>query len=127
MIRRSILIAIACCIGQNCYAQIPFIIPIFLDFEDSAETAIKYRNAEINLKRAYDAYQEGNLEKTKYYLDESERRGVVSPEFYLLLGQYFYAKQEYKYARRYWRRGFKKGCWECNEKINTIPIKGTSP
>ncbi len=53
------------------------------------KTAQKYKNAEINLESAYEA---GDLEKTKYYLDQSEKKGVTSPGFYFLLGQYFYVK-----------------------------------
>lgn len=94
---------------------------LFGSAENSAETAQKYKNAEINLGKAYDVYEQGDLEKTKYYLDQSEKKGVVSPGFYFLLGQYFYVKKEYKYAKRYWKRGFNRGCYECNEKIGTIP------
>jgi hypothetical protein len=61
--------------------------------ENSAETAQKYKNAEINLGKAYDAYEAGDLEKTKYYLNQSEKKGVVSPGFYFLLGQYFYKRK----------------------------------
>ena len=89
--------------------------------ENSAETERRYKNAEINLSKAYEAYEEGNLEKTKYYLDHSEKKGVVSPGFYFLLGQYFFVKAEYRYAKRYWERGFKRGCWECSEKLKEIP------
>lgn len=95
---------------------------LFGSKENSAQTTQKYKNAEVNLAKAYEAYEEGNLEKTKYFLDQSEKKGVVSPGFYLLLGQYFYVKEQYKYSRRYWTRGYKKlGCWECKEKIATIP------
>ena len=111
-----------------CYSQTVVVINnagglpfLYGNKENSAETAQKYKNAEINLEKAYDAYEEGNLEKTKYYLDQSEKKGVISPGFYFLLGQYFYVKKEYKYAKRYWNRGFNKGCYECKEKIATIP------
>lgn len=94
---------------------------LFSSQENSAETAQKYKNAEINLSKAYDAYEEGNLEKTKYFLEQSEKKGIVSPGFYFLLGQYFFVKKQYHYAKRYWNRGFKRGCWECKDKIATIP------
>lgn len=97
---------------------------LYVSKENSAETVQRYKNAEMNLRKAYEAYEEGNLEKTKYFLDESEKTGVVSAAFYLLLGQYFFVKEEYRYAKRYWKRGFKKhGCWECGEKLVLIPTE----
>jgi len=102
----------------NNYNGLPL---LYGSYENSAETAQKYKNAGSFLEKAYDAYEEGNLEKTKYFLDQSEKEGVVSPGFYLLLGQYFFVKEKYRYAKRYWKRGFKKGCWECKEKIEEIP------
>ncbi len=94
---------------------------LFGNFENSAETSQKYKQAGEFLEKAYEAYEEGELEKVKYFLDQSEKDGVVSPGFYFLLGQYFFVKEKYKYAKRYWKRGFKKGCWECKEKIEDIP------
>ena len=41
---------------------------LYSNKENSAETAQKYKNAEINLEKAYEAYETGDLEKTKYYL-----------------------------------------------------------
>lgn len=127
--KHIILSALLITICGICYSQTVIVynsggLPILYGTkENSAETAQKYKNAEINLGKAYDAYEAGDLAKTKYYLDQSEKKGVISPGFYFLLGQYFYVKKEYKYARRYWKRGYNRGCYECNEKIATIPDK----
>lgn len=82
--------------------------------ENSATTSAKMENSNENVKKAYDAYNEGNLEKTRYFLDQSERDGYVSASFYYLLGQWCVAKGNISAALRYWNRGYNKsGCWEC--------------
>lgn len=124
----SLLITVLVLSISNCFSQttegynLGGLPSIFGTDENSEQTAQKYKNAEINLEKAYNAYEEGDLEKTKYYLDQSEKKGVVSPGFYLLLGQYFYVKNQFNYAERYWKRGFKKGCYECQEKLQSIPV-----
>lgn len=86
--------------------------------ENSATTTAKMDNAEIHLVNAYGAYNEGNLEKTRYYLDQSERHGYVNSSFYYLLGQWAYDTGNNVAAQRYWNRGYKKrGCWECKELV----------
>src|SRR5688572_26086453 len=111
--RKNLIIPFFLIFGINvCHSQVIAVLNsgglpiIYGNGENSAVTAQKYKNAEINLGKAYDAYESGDLEKTKYFLDQSEKKGVVSPGFYLLLGQYFYVKRQYKYAKRYWKRGF---------------------
>jgi hypothetical protein len=86
--------------------------------ENSAVTSAKMENAKINLKKAYDAYNEGDMEKTRYYLDQSERNGLVNDSFYYLLGKWCYDKEKFSAAERYWMRGYRKrGCWECKELV----------
>ena len=84
--------------------------------ENSAVITAKMENAKANIDNAYKAYNQGNLEKTKYYLDQSEDDGYVSAAFYYLLGKWCYDKDKIDAADRYWMRGYRKhGCWECKE------------
>ncbi len=93
--------------------------------ENSAQTSAKMENAQANLDLAYEAYNEGDMEKTKYYLDQSERNGMVNGSFYYLLGQWFYDEGKHVYAERYWMRGYKKrACWECKELLDKAKAKG---
>ena len=86
--------------------------------ENSATTSAKMENAKINLNKAYEAYNKGDMEKTKYYLNQSERDGLVNDSFYYLLGKWCYDKGRLTAAKRYWMRGYRKrGCWECKELV----------
>ena len=81
-------------------------------------TAEQRKEAQDNLDLAYAAYSNGDLETTKKYLDESQKDGRVTEDFYVLLGQYFFDKKQYKYAKRYWTRGTEKTrCDVCEEKL----------
>lgn len=75
----------------------------------------------MNLKKAYEAYNEGDMKKTRYYLDQSERDGMVNASFYYLLGQWCYDKGDKWNASKYWMRGYRKrGCWECKELVDKM-------
>jgi len=90
---------------------------------DATISAAQKESAEAMLQAAYDAYNAGNLEKTKYYLDQSERNGWVSAGFYYLLGMYSYDTKNFSAAKRYWMRGFnKRGCWECKELADKMEL-----
>ena len=84
--------------------------------ENSAETSAKMDNSKINLENAYKAFNQGDLDKTKYYLDQSEHDGYVNASFYYLLGKWCHVNGKINAAYRYWMRGYNKyGCWECKE------------
>lgn len=109
-----------------CQSQVRDDIKLSDSLDHNTNTAFKKTqkiiDSNLNLERAFNAYKKGDLGKTKYYLDESEKDGVVSSGFYLLLGQYFFDKNQFKYARRYWKRGAEqKGCSECSKKIDEVP------
>jgi hypothetical protein len=98
------------------FSQVFFIWP---RQKNSTESAAEKENSEINLDKAYEAYNEGNMEKTKYYLDHSERNGWTSDSFYYLLGKWYFDKKKYSAAGKYWTKGYRKrGCWECKELMN---------
>jgi len=99
-----------------CLSQVTYFY--FPRQENSAVTSAKMENAQINLKKAYEAYNEGDMKKTRYYLNQSERDGWTSAGFYYLLGKWCYDKGKYLTAKRYWMRAYrKKGCWECKELV----------
>lgn len=117
-------------ISITTYGQLGYFY--FQKQENSAVTTAKIENAKINLQKAYDTYKEGNLEKTRYYLDQSERDGMASAGFYYLLGKWCYDMKKFTAAKRYWMRGFnKRGCWECKELAEKMkegePIVITNP
>lgn len=74
--------------------------------------------------QAYIAYAEGNLEKSKYYVDQSQENGFKSGDFYYLLGAYMYRTNEMKAAKRYWNIAYKEGgCWDCKEYLEKLKNK----
>ncbi len=83
---------------------------------DPAVTQANMEKSKVDLDKAYVSYNDGDLTKTKYFLDQSEKKGFVSDRFYYLLGQWSFDMGKSKDARRYWMRGYAKhGCWECKE------------
>lgn len=84
--------------------------------ENSATTEAKMNNAKIFLDKAYQAYNENDMKKCRYYLYQSEENGYVNDAFYFLLGQWSMKSGNNDAAIRYWMRGYKKhGCWDCKE------------
>lgn len=93
---------------------------IFQD-ENSATTEIKSNTAKANMDKAFAAYVENNLEKSKYFIDQSQRQGIKTGDFYFLLGAYMYRTEEIRAAKRYWKIAHKEGgCWECKELLDNI-------
>src|SRR5690606_14017634 len=89
--------------------------------ENSATTENKINIAKLNIDKAYIAYSNDNLEKSKYFIDQSQKQGVKSGDFYLLLGAYMYRTQEFKAAKRYWKIAHKEGgCWECKSLLDKL-------
>jgi len=83
---------------------------------DPAITEANMKKSSIDLDKAYVAYNEGDMIKTRYFLDQSEKKGMVSDRFYYLLGKWSLDVGKKRAAVRYWWRGYKKhGCWECKE------------
>lgn len=92
--------------------------------QNSATTQSKIDLAKKNIDQAYQSYIDGNIEKTKYYVDQSQKNGYKSGDFYFLLGTYMYHTEEFKAAKRYWKIAFKEGgCWECKEYLEKLEKK----
>jgi len=84
--------------------------------DKSIVTPGRREKAKYNLDQAYEAYNKGDLEKTRYYLGQSQDHLWKSGSFYYLLGKWCYDMKKYGSAKRYWYKGLKKyGCWECKE------------
>jgi len=89
--------------------------------KNSARTQLQIDESRTNIENAYLAYNERNLEKSKYYIDQSQRDGFKSGDFYFLLGVYMYHTNEMKAAKRYWKIAHKEGgCWECKELLEKL-------
>jgi len=83
-----------------------------------------YEVANTNLKLAFDAFNEGNMTKTKFFLKFSKKRGIVSAQYYLILGKYRYKMSKPNMAAKAWLKGFRKhGCWECGELRDEMFVK----
>jgi tetratricopeptide (TPR) repeat protein len=113
---------------MNAHGQTYFIYP---KQKNATESAADKSNSERNVEKAYEAYNSGDLKKTRYYLDQSERNGWTSASFYYLLGMWSYDTGNRTAARRYWMRGYhKRSCWDCKvlaEKMdNGQAISGSS-
>ena len=92
--------------------------------QNSATTQNKMNLAQKNINQAYKAYFEGNIEKAKYFIDQSQEHGFKSGDFYFLLGAYMYRTEEFKAAKRYWKISHKEGgCWECKEYLEKLKNK----
>ncbi|WP_417942500.1 hypothetical protein [Flavobacterium sp. RS13.1] len=92
--------------------------------QNSATTQSKMDLAKNYINQAYIAYAEGNLEKSKYYVDQSQEHGFKSGDFYYLLGAYMYRTNEMKAAKRYWNIAYKEGgCWDCKEYLEKLKNK----
>ncbi|MFD2726776.1 hypothetical protein [Hyunsoonleella rubra] len=89
--------------------------------QNSATTQSKMDLASKNINQAYVAYFEGNIEKAKYFVDQSQKHGFKSGDFYFLLGAYMYKTDELKAAKRYWKISHKEGgCWECKQYLEKL-------
>ena len=89
--------------------------------ENSATTENKLTTAKKNIDQAFVAYSENNLEKSKYFIDQSQKQGVKTADFYFMLGAYMYRTKELKAAKRYWKIAYKEGgCWECKELLEKL-------
>ena len=120
--KKSILICIISLFCETSFSQATFFY--FPRQENSAVTSAKMEAAKEFVKKAYEAYNQKDLKKTKYYLDQSERNGYTSAGFYYLLGQWCYDKGVYSSAKRYWMRGYRKsGCWECKELVTKMKLE----
>ena len=114
---KSFLVLLLLCSFQDTSAQF-----WYKSAPDPARTEADMQKSIQDLHKAYDAYNEGDLEKTRYYLDQSEKKGYVSDAFYYLLGQWCFDVGKYSAAKRYWMRGYDKhGCWECKELADERP------
>jgi len=92
--------------------------------QNSATTQSKMDQAKNYTNQAYIAYSEGNIEKSKYFVDQSQEHGYKSGDFYYLLGAYMYRTNELKAAKRYWNIAYKEGgCWECKEYLEKLKNK----
>jgi hypothetical protein len=92
--------------------------------QNSATTQSKMDLAKNYTDQAYIAYAEGNLEKSKYYVDQSQENGFKSGDFYYLLGAYMYRTNEMKAAKRYWNIAYNEGgCWDCKEYLEKLKNK----
>ena len=92
--------------------------------QNSATTQNKMNLAQKKINQAYKAYFEGNIEKAKYFIDQSQEHGFKSGDFYFLLGAYMYRTEEFKAAKRYWKISHKEGgCWECKEYLEKLKNK----
>ncbi|MFH6956243.1 hypothetical protein ACHRV1_02470 [Flavobacterium aquidurense] len=92
--------------------------------QNSATTQNKMNIAKKYTDQAYIAYADGNIEKSKYFIDQSQKDGFKSGDFYYLLGAYMYRTNEPKAAKRYWNIAYKEGgCWECKEYLEKLKNK----
>ncbi|UUF15422.1 MULTISPECIES: hypothetical protein [Flavobacterium] len=92
--------------------------------QNSATTQSKMDIAKKYTDQAYIAYADGNIEKSKYFIDQSQKDGFKSGDFYYLLGAYMYRTNELKAAKRYWNIAYKEGgCWECKEYLEKLKNK----
>lgn len=77
------------------------------------------------LKLAYEAYNSGDMEKTRYYLNQSVDNGWTDASFFYLFGKWCYDKGNKSCAKRYWKKGFRtRGCWECRELVRKMKKGG---
>lgn len=92
--------------------------------ENSTKTESKIILAKMKLDSAYVSYDNLFVEKSKYFLDQSQKLGIKSGDLYFLLGAYMFRKYEYKAAKRYWKIAYTEGdCWECKELLSKLENK----
>lgn len=104
----------------NSYAQ----QSIFGVPHNSATTQSKMDIAKKYIDQAYIAYADGDINKSKYFVDQSQKDGFKSGDFYYLLGAYMYRTNELKAAKRYWNIAHKEGgCWDCKEYLEKLKNK----
>jgi len=122
---RKLLFLIIVVFTSNVNAQVVYGNPGWGKlFEKPEKTERDYKKADDNVAYAQEAFNEGDMKKTRYYLKASEKKGIVSKEFYLLLGKYNYKKGKSGLAGRYWLRGYRKyACWECGELRDEMLLK----
>jgi hypothetical protein len=118
--KKIALIFLALILSINSFGQRKLKNNIFQD-ENSAVTENKLKMAEENVKEAYFAYYANDLEKAKYFIDQSQRAGTKIGDFYFLLGAYMYRTKEIKAAKRYWKISHKEGgCWDCKKLLDLL-------
>lgn len=89
--------------------------------KNSTESQADRENFQFHMKKARAAYHWEELDKLKYHLDQAERNGWHSGEFYMILGHWALDTGNERAAIRYWKRGYGKwGCWDCKELIKKL-------
>ena len=109
-------------IGFNSSAQEIWGLGLILKYKDnSAQTQAKIDYSMNSILKAYDAYIAGEIEKSKYFVDQAQKDGVKSGHFYYLLGNYMYHTEEFRAAKRYWKIAYKEGgCYDCKEYLEKL-------
>jgi hypothetical protein len=92
---------------------------------NSAQTEAHYAYSREMTEKAKAALEAKDLEKAKYYLDQwSQTSKGVNVNFYTLMAQYCAEMKNYKAAKRYYMKAYKKwACYECKEKAEALPKK----
>ncbi len=117
---KDVVIIFVLILSLNSFGQRKLKNNLFQD-ENSAVTENKLNISKESVKKAYFAYYDNNLEKAKYFIDQSQREGIKIGDFYFLLGAYMYRTKEYKAAKRYWKISFKEGgCWDCKKLLDVV-------
>ena len=89
--------------------------------ENSTVTSNKMDNQRANIESAYKAYNEGDINKAKYFLSQSAREKWFSSGYFYLNGKIWYDAKKYRTAKKYLMEGYRKyACWECKEFIDKI-------
>lgn len=111
-------------LSAQCYGQATgFYYP---QKENLENESVRVQKAYNNLEKAYEAYNDGDMKRTRYYLYESEAGKHVTAAFYYLLGQWCYDMKNFSAAKKYWMRGYdRRGCWECKDLIRGMEIERT--
>lgn len=96
-------------------------VDIWGNKKSETQLTAEQKSHEYNMKQAFEAYNAGNLDKTKYHLNQAEKDNWTSTGFYYLLGLWAYDSGDKEGAKRYWLRGYKKrSCWDCKELADKV-------
>jgi len=85
--------------------------------ENSAVTNSKMENSNYYVNQAQEAFNDGMMKKAKYFLRHAWKTGWRNDHYWLLRGDWHWAKGHKCRARRSWRRGYRRGCWDCHIRI----------
>ena len=101
---------------QSSFGQI-IVTPIH---DNSTESNAKIQNLNSYLDQAEAAMGEGKMRKARYFLRHAKRQRWTNDKYWLLWGEWNYRKGRLCRSKRDWKHGYRRGCWECQERINEM-------